>query len=412
MQTSVYLFQYILLRRILLTVFILGFSIASFAMFRLYPLSTVYMTLLYTYSIVSLITYIASTKYQDYYFIYVHIIVFSSLLTLSVMMVNVLHDEFRLIWFFLLSFASFMLGGKRYGFGITLVIVIIVGFLFFTYDLHLSLYAIFTFLVSLLVFSLFTYYYLSKIRRDTQHFEDLVKQEVTKRQTGEQVLLRQYRMQNMGEMIDAIAHQWRQPLAQGNMILLNMEEELNNKPYLEEKITQLAKLNEHMSQTIEDFRHLLHDSKNKITFESDDLIDEVLTLMNNQLQGIDVQYTNNVSHKIQGYKNELTQVLITLLSNAIQILDIRQIPEKQISIILEENEDEVWIHIEDNAGGIEASVQDTLFNPYITTKTNTGGTGLGLYIAKIIIEDNMQGSLSVQSGIKGARFTLCIKREL
>lgn len=412
MQTSFYFFQYILLRRILLTVFILGFSIASLAVFRLYPLGTVYMTLLYTYSIVSLITYIASTKYQDYYLMYVHIIVFSSLLTLSVMMVNVLHDEFRLIWFFLLSFASFMLGGKRYGFGITLVIIIIVGFLFFTYDLHLSSYAIFTFLVSLLVFSLFTYYYLSKIRRDTQHFEDLVKQEVTKRQTGEQVLLRQYRMQNMGEMIDAIAHQWRQPLAQGNMILLNMEEELDNKPYLEEKITQLAKLNEHMSQTIEDFRHLLHDSKNKITFQSHDLIDEVLTLMNNQLQDINVQYTNKVSHKIQGYKSELTQVLITLLSNAIEILDIRQIQEKQISIILEEDEDEVWIHIEDNAGGIEASVQDTLFNPYITTKTKTGGTGLGLYIAKIIIEDNMQGSLSVQSGLQGARFTLCIKREL
>jgi len=412
MQTSFYLFQYTLLKRILLSAFALGFVIASLSMFRVYPLDAVYRGILYAYSIISLITYIISTKHTRYYLIYVHIIVFSSLFTLSVMMVHVLHDEFRLIWFFLVSFASFMLGGKRYGFGITLVIVLIVAVLFYTYDLQLSLYAILTFMVSLLVFNLFTHYFLVKIQRDTQHFEDLVSKEVQKREASEQILLRKYRMANMGEMIDAIAHQWRQPLAQGNMILLNMEEELDNKTYIEEKIAELAKLNEHMSQTIEDFRQLLYESKSKTTFESHTLIDDVLVLMKNQLQDIDVQYTNKVSRKIVGYKNELTQVLIILLSNAIDILEIRKVKDKQILLNIEEDEEHIVLQIEDNAGGIDVSIKDTLFNPYTTSKSLSGGTGLGLYIGKIIIEDNMQGSLGVQDGLQGARFTLRIKREL
>jgi signal transduction histidine kinase len=412
MQISFDLFQYTLLRRILLSAFGLGFVIATLSMFRLYPLDAVYMGILYAYSIVSLVTYLLSKKHTQYYLFYVHVIVGTSLFTLSVMMVHVLHDEFRLVWFFLVSFASFMLGGKRYGFGITLIIILIVGVLFYAYDLHLSLYAILTFVVSLLVFNLFTHYFLTKIQRETQHFEDLVSKEVQKREASEQVLLRKYRMANMGEMIDAIAHQWRQPLAQGNMILLNMEEELDNKAYIEEKITELAKLNEHMSQTIEDFRALLYESKSKVIFESHTLIDEVLMLMKNQLQDIDVQYTDSVSHKIHGYKNELMQVLIILLSNAIDILEIRKVKEKQILLSIEEDEEHICIHIEDNAGGIDLSVKETLFNPYTTTKSLSGGTGLGLYIAKIIIEDNMQGTLSVQSGIQGARFTLRIKREL
>jgi len=87
-----------------------------------------------------------------------------------------------------------------------------VSILFYAYDLRLSLYAMLTFLVSLLVFNLFTHYFLTKIQGDTQHFETLVSQEVQKREASEQILLRKYRMANMGEMIDAIAHQWRQPL--------------------------------------------------------------------------------------------------------------------------------------------------------------------------------------------------------
>jgi len=218
-----HLFQVRLLKYILFTAFSLSFIISTFSFIGLYPLGTMYMLILYAYSFLSLFTYILSQRYESYYLLYVHSIVFSSLLTLAVMLVSVVHDEFRMVWFFLASFASFILGGKRYGFGITVVIVLIVLSLFFIVDLHLSGYAVATFMMALLVFNLFAHYFLSKLQRDTEHFETLVLKEVDKRQTQEQVLLRQYRMQSMGEMIDAIAHQWRQPLANGIMILSNIQ---------------------------------------------------------------------------------------------------------------------------------------------------------------------------------------------
>lgn len=191
-----------------------------------------------------------------------------------------------------------------------------------------------------------------------------------------------------------------------------MQEELDNKTYLEEKIEELTKLNMHMSQTIDDFRFLLNESKNKTIFDIHTAIEEVLTLMQNQLQTINIHYTNRISHKVLGYKNELIQVLVILLSNAIEVLEIRDIQNRKISFVLEEYDDSIMIHIEDNAGGVEPSVQNKLFDPYISTKQTSGGTGLGLYIAQIIIEDNMQGKLSVKDGLNGARFTVEIKREL
>jgi signal transduction histidine kinase len=342
---------------------------------------------------------------------YVNIVIFSSLVILGVMVVSVTHDEFRLVWFLLLSFASFMLGGKRYGVMISLWIAVIVYGLFWTRDIHLSGYAVATFGMGLLTFNIFLHHILDKIHNDAAFLHTLVEKEVQKRQTQEQILLRNYRMTNMGEMIDAIAHQWRQPLAQGSMILLNMQEELENPCYLQEKITQLSTLNQHMSQTIDDFRRLLHEEKHKSTFDLHSATDAVLKLMKNQLHDIALEYSNRVDRPVVGYKNELIQVLIILFSNAIQALNISGISHKKIALILEQKDAKIFVHIEDNAGGINPSVKERLFDPYITTKKSSGGTGLGLYIARIIVEDTMQGKLSVSEGLKGARFTIEIKGE-
>ena len=405
-------FQYTLLSRIVLTASLLSFLTGSSYLLGFLPLGSLYAIVLYVYSVSMLLLFILRKKEVANYHRTVHILSFSSLIVLGVMTVEIPYDTLRLGWFFPLSFAAFVLIGRGYGFIITLCIMVLVLLLFMFFDLQYSIYAVWTFIGSLFAFSLVAHYFLSKVQHDAIAFEQMVQTEVDKRQTQEQILLRKYRMANMGEMIDAITHQWRQPLAQGNMILCNMEEELDNKDYLEEKIAQLAKLNEHMSQTIEDFRHLLHDSKHQITFESNDLIVEVLTLMHTQLQSIKVVYDDTISYTIKSYKNELTQVLITLLSNAVEALKVRQVDDKQILLSVEEEEGYILIHIEDNAGGIDTAVQERLFDPYITTKEKTGGTGLGLYIAKIIIEDTMHGTLSVVSGMDGARFTLRIKREL
>jgi len=412
LEETFFAFQYKLLRQILILASCVSFTIAIFAQLDWLPMNSNYTGILYFHTILMFLVYKISLKYQQYYALYVQILLLISMFVLLIMTVVIGYDEFRLGWFFLLSLSAFILVGKKYGMWLTLIGITLVSILFMLFNLHLSMYAFSTFIASYFSFSVFAYYFLEKVELDAKAFESMVRQEVDKRQAQEQVLLRQYRMQNMGEMIDAIAHQWRQPLANGSMILNNMEEELDNQAYLTEKIEELQILNAHMSKTIDDFRHLLHDSKQKSIFESHTMIEEVLMLMKNQLSSVEVEYINRTSHKIRGYKNELIQVLVTLLSNAVEVLEQRQITQKKIVLIVEEEQDTLLIHIEDNAGGIDPTIQETLFEPYISTKKHTTGKGLGLYIAKIIIEDNMQGVLSVNQGLKGARFTVKIKREL
>jgi len=404
-------FQYLLLRRILLLVSLLSFLIASSSLLGFYPLGTMYMNLLYVYSMSMSILYYAYLKHPEYYVYYVQGVIFFSILVLLVMTTTLWIDTFRLVWFFLVVFSAFILQGRDYGVVISFVILLMVTVLFSLFDLHFSIYAFITFLVSLSAFTLFGYYFMTKLQLDEAHFKKRVKIEVEKQQSQEQLLLRQYRMANMGEMIDAIAHQWRQPLMQSNMLLLNMEEELDNRVYLEKKMQELISLNTHMSQTIDDFRYLLHDIKHQVRFDIQETISEVLALMQYQLKDIDVVRPFQEDYEILGYKNELTQVLITLFSNAVEALNTKGIDDKKIMITTSMEENILQLSVEDNAGGINPLDIEKIFDPYFSTKKSSGGSGLGLYIAKMIVEETMQGSLSVLSGEEGAKFTIALRVE-
>jgi len=405
-------FKYLLLQRILLSISVLSFLIASSALLGFYPLNKIYMIMLYFYSMGMLILYYLHIRYPQYYVHYVQWAIFSSLFILLIMTTTLWIDAFRLAWFFLVVFAAFILQDRYYGVLISFVILFMVTVLFILFDLHFNIYVFFTFFVSLSAFTLFGYYFMTKLQLDEAHFKRRVQAEVEKRQSQEQLLLRQYRMQNMGEMIDAIAHQWRQPLMQSNMILLNMEEELDNRKYLEEKMQELILLNAHMSQTIDDFRDLLHESKHKMNFNIQESIDEVLTLMHHQIKEINVVSKCSDNHEVLGYKNEFIQVLIILLSNAAEALIANKIEDKNITILTILEDTNVTVEIEDNAGGIETQVIDKIFDPYFSTKKNNSGTGLGLYIAKLITVETMHGSLHAIQGTKGAKFTLTFKNML
>ncbi len=247
-----------------------------------------------------------------------------------------------------------------------------------------------------------------------KELEQRVEEEVEQRIRHEELLLRKARMASMGEMIDAIAHQWRQPLMNINAVMMNIDRGIETKKesaILKEKILEVFSLTAHMSHTIEDFRNFLQVEKKKGHFLLEEMLTSVLTLIRYNLKNIDVTSECVEGLAIEGYKSELSQVLITLLSNAAEILETKQGINKKIYIRLEENKDEVIISIEDNAGGIEEQNLSKIFDPYFTTKKQTGGTGLGLYIAKIIIEHNMKGSLNVFNTKIGALFTIKIPKD-
>jgi signal transduction histidine kinase len=383
-------------------------SVLGFLHFTLY-----YVVALFVYSVLTFFAYLLLKKHQTHYATSMYIGIFSSLILFTLMLLTVVDDELRLVWFFIVAFSAFILGRKRFGVGVTLLIVFIVITLYFYSDIGLSLYALLTFLTALFMFTLFAFYFLYKIELDSALLKHRVEEEVAKQQAQEQVMLRKYRMASMGEMIDAIAHQWRQPLAQANMILLciddNLEEKNVDKVQLRKDLTKLFGLTAHMSSTIDDFRTLLTDDKEKHTFCVQESIEEVLTLMKGTLKGIDVEVDLTQKTNLFAHRNELMQVLITLLSNSIEALHSNAIDEKKIDINVRENESTIAITIEDNAGGIPEDIASKVFDAYFSTKKSAGGTGLGLYIVKIIVEQSMQGSITLEKGKKGAKFSIVLE---
>ncbi len=248
------------------------------------------------------------------------------------------------------------------------------------------------------------------LRRLNEKLEQRVEEEVQQRLLQEEMLLRQCRMASMGEMIDSIAHQWRQPLMHINAILMNIDRSIETdaklRSYIPEKIDELGELTQYMSQTIEDFRHLFKQDKEIADFDIRKLVDDVLLIMKNRLKEIEVVIVDHNGRQLLGHKSELFQVLISLLANAIEALGEHPERASKIWIGIESTQKYSILTIEDNAGGIPESLLEKIFEPYYTTKSTQGGSGLGLYIAKIIIEHNMQGLLKAENSDRGAKFSI------
>jgi len=390
------------------------------SIFNLISFTDLYEKILFIYVLINLLIIYILKKNKKVYFIAVNVILLSSLFVFYAALITAPTDEFRLIWFFLALFASFLLIGKKYStFLMLFILSSIFSINFFIMDLGYSRLALFTFFNSFIIFTAFAYFFLDKIEKDALEFHKLntklkekVSEEVKQRHKQEQMLLQQCRLASRGEMIDSIAHQWRQPLMNINAILMNMERSLeskeNPKEYLEKKMDEVITLTTHMSQTIEDFRSLLTTEKQKTHFFIDKSIDNALELYEASLNDIEVYVSLTKGKTFYGYNNEFIQVIMILLHNAIDILQARNISPKHIFITVSVDDKHLFFSMEDNAKGINKEIIHKIFDPYFTTKQATGGTGLGLYLAKLIIEQNMQGTLTVTNRKKGAKFEISI----
>ncbi len=415
-------FRFAMLNSLLIIAVIFSF-INYFAFFFGFIVFTpIYANAVLAFALVCLfLIYILRIK-KGFYFLSVIIVLISALSLFFFALVTAINDEFRLIWFFLTLFVGFILLGKIYG--VFLMLSILAGIFFVEADMGLGLskLALFTFFNSFLIFTAFAYFFLQKIEKDSFEFkilneklESKVVEEMQQREEQEQMLLRQCRMANMGEMLDSIAHQWRQPLMHINSILMNMDNALevkeNKKDYIGNKIDEVASLTTHMSQTIEDFRNLFKSEKEKTIFTLETAINDVLVLMKNGFNNIEIVYNPEGDISLFGHRSELIQVIIILLSNAVEVLNKRDIDHKKITIESNVSKQAVVISIEDNAGGIKAENMAIIFDPYFTTKEQSGGTGLGLYIAKIIVEHKMIGKIRASNTATGAKITLKLSKD-
>ncbi|MDD2830474.1 MAG: transporter substrate-binding domain-containing protein [Sulfuricurvum sp.] len=247
------------------------------------------------------------------------------------------------------------------------------------------------------------------------NLEKRVEEELAKRMKFEKELSQKSRLESMGEMIDNIAHQWRQPLMNINAILLNIDRmyELGklDASYLEDTLKEATDLTAHMSQTIEDFRNFFRKDRDKELVHMNEIMTYSCNLLSSVLKDITICLDSAENLKILVYKNELIQVIVSILSNSIDVLMQRDIGKKKIFVSVVDYNDEIRIIIEDNGGGIADEHIDRIFEPYYTTKHKFGGSGLGLYICKMIIEEHMHGFISVENTTNGAKFIIILKKE-
>jgi PAS domain S-box-containing protein len=227
-------------------------------------------------------------------------------------------------------------------------------------------------------------------------------------------LAQQSKMAAMGEMIENIAHQWRQPLSQVNSAVLLVDGLLDQKDIhdeqIESKLSEIEELTKYMSTTINDFKDFFEQEKKIVSFVLSDVVNKAVSIANFSLQNSQIQLTLNTDEEIilNGYPNELQQVVLVLINNAKDVLNSRKTVNPEINIAVKKSECNYRITVCDNAGGVEEEIIDKVFDPYFTTKHQSQGTGLGLYISKMIIQDSMHGTLEVQNREEGACFSVIL----
>ena len=242
-----------------------------------------------------------------------------------------------------------------------------------------------------------------------------VKEEIEKNRDKEQLLMQQSKMAAMGEMVGNIAHQWRQPLNALSLTIQKIkildENNCLDKEQIDKITNKSTKLVNRMSNTIDDFMGFFRQNKEKVEFDIKDIVEETITLLDASLDNhnIELNITKTEEDTItNSYKGEFSQVIVNLLSNAKDVLLHNNIKNPKIDIEILKEENNIIIQIEDNGGGISPDIINRVFEPYFTTKEQGKGTGIGLYMSKMIIDENMNGKISVKNTDKGACFKIKI----
>ncbi len=256
---------------------------------------------------------------------------------------------------------------------------------------------------------------LSKLNAE---LDQRVKDEVHKRAEQEQILIQQSRFAAMGEMIGNIAHQWRQPLNALGLLLQNIENayemDMLDEAYVTRSVEKGNRLTNSMSQTIDDFRNFFKPNKESSVLRVISSVESTMGMLRSSIENSMITINEEIdeSVSIKGFSSEFSQVILNILNNAKDALVENKEDDRQLYIKVFKDEAYAYVEIEDNAGGIPTDILEKIFDPYFTTKDEGKGTGIGLYMSKTIVENNMQGSLKVQNSEHGAKFTIKIKLEM
>lgn len=314
-------------------------------------------------------------------------------------------------------------------FNLPMILVLIVTFIFHTGEFHYFIAA---------VLPVFSYVLMSaswdmhKSLKRTMELKDLysesqeelkeinsslevrVKAAVEENRQKDQQMLAQSRLAQMGEMLSMIAHQWKQPLssitATTGAISLHIQLDTCDEKLIEEKVEKINTYTQYLSSTINDFRDFFKPDKVKKDTNLSRIVDASLKVIGSSLKadGIEVRRELNSTILLHTYPNELQQVLLNLLKNSKDIYVQKNIKNAEIIIKTYDEDGQAILEVCDRAGGISEDDMPHIFNPYYTTKEAQDGTGLGLYMSKLIIEDHCNGRLCAKNNEEGACFSFTL----
>lgn len=247
------------------------------------------------------------------------------------------------------------------------------------------------------------------------NLEKKVQEELKKREEHEKIIIHQSKLASMGEMIDAIAHQWKQPLNTISLradYLVTMNENKECIPMVDaieckESITRQVK---HLLSTMQQFRDFLRPDTKKVKFNLENSIKSVLLLTKDQFISNQIKINTEFEKEvyIYGIENEFMHVVLNILNNAEDIFIERNCQNRIIDIVVKKIENKVIVMIQDNAGGIAENIIEHIFENHISGKKEGSGTGIGLYMSKQIM-DKIGAEIFVENKNRGACFTLIFR---
>jgi PAS domain S-box-containing protein len=261
---------------------------------------------------------------------------------------------------------------------------------------------------------------LKVLRLDNQELTLSSIRDISKRVNAEKQLRQAQKMAAMGEMLGAIAHQWRQPLNTLSTYIASLQSayynDKINRDFVQKLTAEADAQIQFMSKTIDDFRHFFRPSKKKLPFDIVEAANSAVKLMQAQLKQSEIEL--KIKHEnirqpliVYGYQSEFVHVLVNILANARDAIEDRHLQEsygasRLVAIDIVNHGKEVIIRVKDYGCGIPKHLLTKIFDPYFTTKGTLSGAGIGLYMAKIIIENEMRGTLSAKNTENGAQFTI------
>lgn len=243
-----------------------------------------------------------------------------------------------------------------------------------------------------------------------------LKKEINQLRKKDAVLIAQSQQTSMEQMVGFMAHQWKQPLNAVNIIVQNLQDaffydELDENLVNKSTGDVMEQVN-FISHSIDDFRSIFVQGEEKFLFDIDAVLSRSADLVQRSFSSLNVILNLDLQANCQtwGFANELTQVILNILSNAKDAFRDSSIPqdERFVEITAESDSDYCHITVSDTAGGIAQADINSIFEPYITSKDKNTSAGLGLFMSRVIIEDEFNGEISIQNTAQGALFTISI----